>query len=73
MKFLVKLFSKNVFVDGNPYGKKVDYNDYYLMAIDCKNCNDTTRIYIKKSVHVNDIVTGVKCNNCDCRLEKQEK
>jgi len=70
MKLKVRLFGKNYFSEGSPYQKKVDYVDYYPLLVSCKNCNKPTQIYIKKGVRVNDIITSVKCNNCECRLEK---
>jgi dihydroorotate dehydrogenase len=72
MKLIIKLFGKNVFVAGSKYEKKTDLINYYLMNISCHNCKEGTNIYIKKGVHLNDIITAVKCRNCDCRLEKQE-
>ena len=73
MKFLVKLFGKNVFVEGSPYGKKANFSDYYLVRVYCSNCKNYMVIYVKKGVHINDVITAVKCNNCGVRLEKQEK
>jgi len=73
MKLRIKLFGKNVFVKELPISKKVSADDYYCMIVNCKNCQATTVIYIKKGVRVNDIITGVKCNYCNVRLEKQEK
>lgn len=70
MKLKVKLFGKNAFVAGNKYEKKIDYADYYSLTVVCKNCNKMTQIFIKKEVHLNDIITGIRCNNCQCRLEK---
>lgn len=72
MKLLVKLFGKNFFTEGSPYQKKVDYINYYPILVICKNCNKSTQIYIKKGVHVNDIITSVKCSNCEVRLEKEK-
>jgi hypothetical protein len=73
MKLLIKLFGKNAFIQGTSYEKKIDYINYYLIQVLCANCKNIMNIYIKKGVHINDIVTGIKCNYCNCRLEKQEK
>ena len=73
MKLRVKLFGKNVFIGELPLSKKVYAEDYYRMVVDCKNCKSTTIIFVKKGVFVNDIVTKVKCQYCNCKLEKQEK
>jgi len=70
MKLLVRLFGKNAFVQGSPYEKKVDYNNYYYTTKVCNNCQSIILIYVKKGVCVNDIITKVKCNDCECRLEK---
>jgi hypothetical protein len=72
MKLVVKLFGKNVFIDGSSYAKKIDYANYYPMSVLCDNCHNRMKIYIKKGVHLNDIITGVICNNCVCRLEKEK-
>jgi len=72
MKILVKLFGKNYFVEGSPYAKKALAEDYYTMGVRCANCNRNTIVLIKKGVHLNDIITGVKCINCECRLEKEK-
>jgi lysyl-tRNA synthetase class I len=73
MKLKVKLFGKNILASGSPAEKKIDYSDYYPFTVICKNCNKMTQVLVKKGVHINDVITGVKCNYCDCRLEKQEK
>lgn len=70
MKLKVRLFGKNAFVQGSSYEKKVDYANYYLMNVLCTNCKEGTNIYVKKGVHLNDVITAVKCRNCNCRLEK---
>lgn len=72
MKLKIKLFGKNVFVRGSSYGEKVDYANYYLMNVLCVNCKEGINIYIKKGVHLNDVITGVECENCGCHLTKQE-
>jgi hypothetical protein len=73
MKLKVKLFGKNAFMQGSPYEKKVDYNNYYLIHVLCANCKEGMNIYIKKGVHLNDIISAITCKNCGCRLTKQEK
>jgi len=70
MKLRVRIFGKNHFYPGDEYGKKVDYTNYYRLYLECKNCTKQTETYIKKGVHVNDIVAHIKCGNCGCRLEK---
>jgi hypothetical protein len=70
MTFKVKLFGKNIFRLGDSYQKKANLEDYYWMTVRCKNCNIDIDVAIKKGVHLNDVITGVKCNNCECRLEK---
>jgi len=70
MKLRVRLFGKNHFYPGENYTKNVDYSNYYRLYLECKNCITKTETYIKKGVHVNDIITHIKCNNCGCRLEK---
>jgi len=72
MTLRVKLFGKNYFVEGSPYAKKTLANDYYGVIAKCANCCASTTLYVKKTVHINDIITGVKCSRCECRLEKQE-
>ena len=78
MKFKVRLFGRNFLVREFIEGKEkefpvgMNYQDYYLIATNCKNCNQTTNVYIKKGIHFNDIITRVKCINCECRLEKKE-
>jgi hypothetical protein len=79
MKFLVKLFGKNFLVSQRIEGiekelpKGMNIDDYYTMNVLCANCKQEMSIYIKKGVHLNDIVTGVRCSNCEVHLEKQEK
>lgn len=70
MKIKARLFNKNYFISEDIYGTKIDIKDYYVISVVCKNCGSTTSIYVKKGVHVNDIISGVKCNNCEVRLEK---
>lgn len=70
MKLKVRLFGKNAFVEGSPYAKKALAEDYYTLIVECPNCKKTTTVSIKKGVHLNDIITGIKCSNCQCRLEK---
>jgi hypothetical protein len=72
MKVRVRLFGKNVFIIGTDYQKKANLQNYYQMVATCKNCNNITGIYIKKGVHFNNIIAGVPCSNCECRLEKKE-
>jgi hypothetical protein len=72
MKLRVRLFGKNYFTEGNLYAKKALAEDYYTMIVTCKNCGRTTTVSVKKGVHLNDIITGVKCSNCECRLEKEK-
>ena len=72
MKIIVKLFGKNFFVENSPYSKKVNYDNYYFMILCCANCKHKTEVYVKKGVHLNDIITGVKCSNCECKLEKEK-
>jgi hypothetical protein len=73
MKFLTKLFGKNYFVDGSAYAQKADLANYYSMTVDCYNCHNMTKVYIKKGVYLNNVITGILCSNCECRLEKKEK
>lgn len=79
MKLKVRLFGRNFLVQEKVEGiekelpKGMDVNDYYSMNVLCVNCHQGMNIYIKKGVHLNDIVTGVRCKNCEVRLEKQEK
>jgi transcription elongation factor Elf1 len=70
MKLRVRLFGKNYFAAGSPAELKVNLSDYYTSTVACPNCNASTVIYVKKGVHLNDIVTGVRCSRCECRLEK---
>ncbi len=70
MKLRVKLFGKIIFRMGDAYQKKVNPKDYYWMTVRCKNCNIDTDVAIKKGIRLNDVITGVKCSNCECRLEK---
>ena len=70
MRLIVRLFGKNYYLEGSKYQKKANGNDYYPKLILCLNCNRPTQIYIKKGVHVNDIITQVKCSSCECRQEK---
>ena len=70
MRLIVRLFGKNYFLEGSKYQQKVDYINYYPKLIQCLNCGRPTQIYIKKGVHVNDIITQVKCSSCECRQEK---
>ena len=72
MKLKVRLFGKNYFVSGSPAELKVNLSDYYMMTVTCHNCNKFTLVYTKKGVHVNDIITGVRCSNCEVRLEKEK-
>lgn len=78
MKFLIKLFGRNFLVRekiegiGKELPRGVDINDYYTMNVICNNCNNRTNIYVKKGIHLNDIITSVRCNNCECRLEKEK-
>lgn len=77
MKLKVRLFSRNFLVRQKIEGiekelpKSMNIDDYYSITYLCKNCNNTTDMYIKKGVHVNDIINKVKCNNCECHLEKE--
>ena len=70
MKLRVKLFGKNIFIDGSPYAKRALAEDYYRVIAKCANCCADTTVYIKKGVHINDVITAIKCSNCECRLEK---
>ena len=71
MKLIVRLFGKNYFKPCSKYSNTIaNFNDYYTHLIICKNCGGGTTVYIKKGVHINDVVTQVKCDACDCRLEK---
>ena len=60
MKLLFKLFGKNFAVSGSQEAKRLDYANYYPMTAICKNCSHTTNLYIKKGVHVVDIINKVK-------------
>jgi RNase P subunit RPR2 len=73
MKLKVRLFGKNYFISGSKYQYKVNIEDYYSVLVICNNCKNITVVYIKKGVRLNDIITSVKCDNCECRLEKREK
>ena len=73
MKLKVRFFGKNILRTGDPYEKKIDYTNYYPMTVICKNCGKMTQVLVKKGVHLNDVITAVKCSNCAVRLEKQEK
>jgi hypothetical protein len=72
MKLKVRLFGKNAFSAEKEIPKKIDMKNYYLINVICKNCNQSTSIAVKKGVHINDVITGVRCKFCECRLEKQE-
>jgi hypothetical protein len=70
MKLTTRLFGKNYFIVGSEYAKKALASDYYQLPVKCNNCGKITDVNIKKGIHLNDIITGVKCINCQCRLEK---
>ena len=71
MKLKVRLFGKNAFINGSAYSKKALPENYYRFFKECKNCKAIILIYIKKGVKINDIITAIKCSNCECRLEKE--
>jgi hypothetical protein len=73
MKLKIRLFGKNCFQEGSDYSKKVNYANYYKITHICHNCGAANVLYVKKGVNIKDIVTEVKCINCECRLEKKEK
>jgi len=73
MKFRVKLFGKNILRIGDKYENKIDYANYYPLTVSCKNCNKMTQVLVKKGVRLNDVICGIRCSNCNVRLEKQEK
>ena len=69
-KLAAYLFNRNVFTDGDVYSKKINFDNYYEVAVVCKNCTQPNTVYVKKGVHINDVIFGAKCKNCNCRLEK---
>jgi hypothetical protein len=79
MKLRTRLFGKNFlvreFVEGieKELPKGMNIENYYSIIHLCLNCRHSNSIWIKKGVHVNDIITHVKCQNCECRLEKENK
>ena len=78
MRLRTRLFGRNFLVREKIEGiekelpKRMNINDYYSISYICQNCNHTTNLYIKKGVHVNDIIIRVKCINCEVRLEKDK-
>jgi hypothetical protein len=78
MRLRDRLFGRNFLVREKIEGierelpKRMNIENYYTIIHPCNNCNSTTVLYIKKGVHLNDIITSVKCSNCECRLEKSK-
>ena len=76
MKLKVRLFGRNFLVTEKVEGiekelpKGMNIDDYYDITYTCKNCESITAIHIKKGVHISDIITSIKCQNCEVRLEK---
>ena len=63
MKLRVRLFGKNIFAAGSSYEAKISYADYYPLTVICNNCNKMTQVFVKKTVHLNDVITAVRCSN----------
>jgi len=71
MTFWARLFSKNVIISGEKAESKINHENYYLTVVNCKNCGNNTKVYIKKKVYINDVIGTIKCHYCDCRLTKE--
>lgn len=49
--------------------KKVNLEFYYLIRVDCSNCNSFYEIYVKKGVYLADAKRYIRCTNCGCKIK----